>query len=175
MKIMPVTMPKDVDEYFFNRVKDIDFLNMQISSLRFNVPPLLLITGYRGVGKTFLLRKVLNNQNEDILTAFIDLSEIVGRQKGNLSEEKVLKEILDSITIAVSKDKNFHERFINKMNSNIKKLKLKNYDFTSSGHIFEIPLPVISDNYDKLSKFVMKLPQYIIDSSDKYKGFFNCY
>ena len=171
MKIMPVTMPKDVDEYFFNRVKDIDFLNMQISSLRFNVPPLLLITGYRGVGKTFLLRKVLNNQDDDILTIFIDLSEIVGRQKGNLSEEKVLKEILDSITIAVSKDKNFHERFINKMNSNIKKLKLKNYDFTSSGHIFEIPLPVISDNYDKLSKFVMELPQYIIDSSDKYKGF----
>ena len=38
-----------------------------------------------------MLRKVLNDQSNDILTAFIDLSEIMGRQKGNLTEEKVLK------------------------------------------------------------------------------------
>ena len=94
---MPVSMPKDIDKYFFNRVRDINMINTQLSTVRLDIPPQLLITGYRGVGKTFLLKKVLNDQSDDILTSFIDISEIVGRQKGNLSEEEVLKAILNSI------------------------------------------------------------------------------
>ena len=54
---------------------------------------------------------------------------------------------------------------------NIKKLELKDYDFSNNIEIFDIPIPVISDNYDKLSKFVMELPQKIVDSSDELNGF----
>ena len=57
MKVMPVSIPKDIDAYFFNRVKDINMINTQISTGRLDIPPQLLITGYRGVGKTFLLKK----------------------------------------------------------------------------------------------------------------------
>lgn len=171
MKIMPISMPKDIDKYFFNRTKDINMINTQLSTLKFDIPPQLLITGYRGVGKTFLLRKVLNDQSNDILTSFIDLSEIMGRQKGNLTEEKVLKALLNAIDETISQNKKSYKKWIGKITSTIKKLELKNYDFSDNVNVFDIPIPVISDNYDKLSKFVMELPQKIVDSSNDITGF----
>lgn len=171
MKIMPISMPKDIDKYFFNRTKDINMINTQLSTVKFDIPPQLLITGYRGVGKTFLLRKVLNDQSDDILTAFIDLSEIMGRQKGNLTEEKVLKSLLNAIDETISQNKKSYKKWIGKITSTIKKLELKNYDFSDNVNVFDIPIPVISDNYDKLSKFVMELPQKIVDSSNDITGF----
>ena len=74
-------MPKDINKYFFNRVKEINMINTQLSTIKFDIPPQLLITGYRGVGKTFLLKKILNDQSEEILTSFIDLSEIVDKKE----------------------------------------------------------------------------------------------
>jgi len=171
MKIMPVSMPKDINKYFFNRVKEINMINTQLSTIKFDIPPQLLITGYHGVGKTFLLKKILNDQSEEILTSFIDVSEIVGRQKGNITEEEVLKGILNSIIETISKDKTSYEKWINKITGYIKRLQLKNYEFSGDANIMEIPIPVIHDNYDKLSKFVMELPQKIVDSSDDINGF----
>ena len=171
MKIMPISMPKDIDKYFFNRIKDINMINTQLSTVKFDIPPQLLITGYRGVGKTFLLRKVLNDQSNDILTAFIDLSEIMGRQKGNLTEEKVLKALLNAIDETISQNKKSYKKWIGKITSTIKKLELKNYDFSDNVNVFDIPIPVITDNYDKLSKFIMELPQKIVDSSNDITGF----
>ena len=168
---MPVSIPKDIDAYFFNRVKDINMINTQISTVRLDIPPQLLITGYRGVGKTFLLKKILNDQSSDILTAFIDLSEIVGRRKGKLTEEWVLKEILNTINETISKDQKFYKKFANIIKSNIQKLQLKDYDFSDASHILDIPIPVIKDNYDRLSKFVMELPQKIVDENDNINGF----
>lgn len=171
MKIMPVSMPKDIDKYFFNRTKDINMINTQLSTVKLDIPPQLLITGYRGVGKTFLLRKVLKEQNSDILTVFIDLSEIMGRRKGKLTEEEVLKAILISIDNVITQNESFYMKLINKISLNIKKLELKNYDFSNNADIFDIPIPVISDNYDKFSRFVMELPQKIVDSADEINGF----
>ena len=50
MDLMPISMPKDIDKYFFNRVKDIEMITTQLSMLEKDIPPQLLITGYRGVG-----------------------------------------------------------------------------------------------------------------------------
>jgi hypothetical protein len=171
MNIMPVSMPKDIDKYFFNRKKDIAMINTQISTVRFDIPPLLLITGYRGVGKTFLLKKILNDQNNDILSIFIDISEISGRMKGKLTEEKVLKEILNSINEEISKNEKSYKKWCSTIKSNIAKLQLKDYDFSNSAHVLDIPIPVIKDNYEQLSKFVMELPQKIVDDNDEIKGF----
>ena len=171
MKIMPVSMPKDIDKYFFNRTKDINLINTQLSTVKLDIPPQLLITGYRGVGKTFLLRKVLNDQNSDILTTFIDISEIMGRQKGVLTEEEILKALLKAINDTISQDKKYYKKWIGKITSSIKKLELKNYDFSDNVNVLDVPIPVISDNYDKLSKFTMELPQKIVDSSDEINGF----
>lgn len=171
MKIMPISMPKDIDKYFFNRTKDIKMINTQLSTLKFDIPPQMLITGYRGVGKTFLLRKILKDQGNNILTVFLDISEIMGRQKGKLTEEKVLKALLNEINNAISQNQQFYKKWTSKIASNIKKLELKNYDFSDNIEVFDIPLPVIKDNYDKLSKFVMELPQKIVDSSEEIDGF----
>ncbi|MBQ2653081.1 MAG: ATP-binding protein [Methanobrevibacter sp.] len=169
--MLPVSMPKDIDKYFFNRTKDINMINTQLSTVKLDIPPQLLITGYRGVGKTFLLKKVLNDQSSDVLTIFIDISEIMGRQKGNLTEEEVLKALLNAIDDAISQNKKYYKKWIGKIASSIKKLELKNYDFSDNVNVLDVPIPVISDNYDKLSKFTMELPQKIVDSSDEITGF----
>lgn len=171
MKIMPVSMPKNIDKYFFNRTKDINMINTQLSTVKLDIPPQLLITGYRGVGKTFLLRKVLNDQSSDVLTTFLDLSEIMGRQKGNLTEDEVLKALLNAIDETISQDKKYYKKLMGKIASALKKLELKNYDFSDNVNVLNIPIPVISDNYDKLSKFTMELPQKIVDSSDEINGY----
>ena len=72
---------------------------------------------------------MLNDQSNDILTVFIDLSEIMGRQKGKITEEEVLKALLNAIDDAISQNKKSYKKWISKITSSIKKLELKNYDF----------------------------------------------
>ena len=55
--MMPLNIPKDIDKYFYNRKRDIKRINFQISGLYEDLSSQLLITGQRGVGKTFLLKK----------------------------------------------------------------------------------------------------------------------
>ena len=55
--MLPLTIPKDINKYFYNREKDIKKISHQISSIYNDLPSQLLITGQRGVGKTFLLKK----------------------------------------------------------------------------------------------------------------------
>ena len=156
MKIMPSTIPKDFDKYFFNRKKDIKLINAYLSMLEQDIPNQLLVTGYRGVGKTFLLRKILRDQDKKFLTAYMDLSNIFAREISNLSEEEVIKELLLIIKESISKDKNLYEKIKNNLKIFLNQLKSKNYDFNSSqSDIFDIPLPIIKDNYNKLSKYVM--------------------
>ena len=171
MYFLPISMPKDIDKYFFNRKKDIDLINTQLSMLKLDIPPQLLITGYRGVGKTFLLRKVLQDQPNEYLSVFIDLSDVVGREKGDLSEEEVLKELLKKINKTVLEYDDKFKGLKDKIYSSFKQLKLKNYDFSGNANIFDIPIPIISENYNKLSQFVIELPQKIVDSHDSIMGF----
>ena len=169
MKIMPSTIPKDIDKYFFNRKKDIKHINAYLSMLKENIPNQILITGYRGVGKTFLLKKILKDQDDEFLTAYIDLSNIFGREISKLSEEEVMKEILSAIKTSVIQNKNINNNIEKSLKITLKEL-LTDCDLNSQD-IFDIPLPVFKNNYNKLSKFVMELPQKIVDSNENIKGF----
>ena len=124
MKIMPVSSQKILTNIFLTE-QDIKMINTQISTLKQDISPQIIITEYKCVGKTFLLKKVLNDKNSDILTTFIDLSEVMGRQKGKLTEEEVLKALLIAITETIAKNKKSCKKLINKITSNIKKLNEK--------------------------------------------------
>lgn len=74
--------------------------------------------------------------------------------------------MLNKINEAVQiNDSTFHG-LKNKFLHSINKLKLKNYNFTSDSEIFDIPISVIKDNYEEFSKFVIELPQKIVDLYD---------
>ena len=171
MKIMPITIPKDFDKYFFNRKSDIKRINAYLSMLEQDIPNQLLITGYRGVGKTFLLKKILKDQNKKFLTTYIDLSDVYARELSNLSQEEVMKELLFSIKGAIIENEKIYNKIKNNITIFLKQLKTKDYSFDSSVDVFDIPIPIIRNNYNKLSKFVMELPQKVVDSDEDIKGF----
>ena len=167
---MPVTVPKNIDKYFYNRKNDIKKINLQINSIYEDLPNQLLITGNRGVGKTFLLKKILNDQPDTTLTTYIDISKLYANNK-QITEEEVLKEILVSIHESIKKNKLIYDKFQKNINYYIKNLKIRNYEINDTNTIFNIPIPKIKDNYKELSKFVMELPQQIISSTDILNGF----
>ena len=170
MKYMPIVMPEDINKYFYNRNREIEILNNNLAMLEKGIPNQFLITGDRGIGKTSLLKKILNNQPNKFLTTYLDLSDIYGREKGKLSEEEVIKELLTQIEESLEKDSNLIEKVRNKLYINIKNLNLKKYKFGNS-NLKDLPLPIIEDNYNQLSKFAMELPQKIVDSLDHIKGY----
>ena len=164
--MLPLTIPKDINKYFYNREKDIKKISHQISSIYNDLPSQLLITGQRGVGKTFLLKKILNDQNKDVLTVYLDIAEIYSECAGKITESVVLKELLDKLISLISEDDNLIDTIL-KIYSNY---KIKDINLYDSKNILKIPLPKIEDNYQKLSKFVMSLPQEIVDNSTDING-----
>ena len=164
-------MPKDIDKYFFNREKDIEKISIYLSMLERDIPNQLLITGYRGVGKTFLLKKIMQDQPKNFLRTYIDISEFYSRHGGELTEEKLMKEILNSINNTLLQDETQYNKIKGTLINLVKGLKFKNYDFKNGSHIFDFPIPEIKDNYSELSKFVMELPQKIVDSSQDIDGY----
>lgn len=164
--MMPLNIPKDIDKYFYNRNKDLKKILFQISGLYDDLSSQLLITGQRGVGKTFLLKKILNDQKEDMLTVYIDVAEIYAQCRGNINECIVLKELLYKLINLISGDDIIMENVLKLFSQ----LKIKNISFYDAKSVLKIPIPKIKDNYQKLSKFVMELPQYIVDSYPDVKG-----
>ena len=170
MSTLPIVIPKDLDKYFFNRKKEIKLLNTNLSLLDEGIANQFLITGYRGVGKSYLLKKLLKDQEDKYLNCFIDLSKIYGGQKGELTEEEVLKELLEKIYKAMKENGNIEDNLNSKIKNFLSGLKLKDYDL-SNIKITDLELPEIKENYSKLSKFVMELPQIIVDSNNNIEGF----
>ena len=62
-----------------NRKKELKILNTNLEMLEDGIQNQFLITGYRGIGKTSLLKKLVKNLPEKFLTTYIDLSDIYGR------------------------------------------------------------------------------------------------
>lgn len=171
MPMLPLNVPKDINKYFFNRTNDFKLINAYLEMLNQDIANQFLITGYRGVGKTYFLKKLLINQPEEILTAYLDLSEVYGSEYGEMTEEEVLKQLLQAINKTLNDKEKTYTKTLRQIKSLFKQLQLKNYDFNDNINIFDIPLPIIKDNYSKLSKFVMELPQKIVDSNDNINGF----
>lgn len=101
MPILPLNIPKDINKYFYNRIKDINRINNYLNGLNNNISEQILITGHRGIGKTFLLKKILSEQPDYFLTAYLDISQIYATNKGKLTEEEVLKQLLNIMNQAV--------------------------------------------------------------------------
>lgn len=71
MNSKPLFLHDDLNEYFYNRKNDIKKLKYQINSLNYSLPQQILLTGYRGVGKTYLLKKIMDETESNIIYAYI--------------------------------------------------------------------------------------------------------
>ncbi|MDR3290674.1 MAG: AAA family ATPase [Methanobrevibacter sp.] len=172
MGTIPIGIPKNIDKYFYNRNSELVRLKSLIDTLNDDVSNQILLTGNRGVGKSFLLKKFISTVPNNILTAYIDISKILAMQKGELTEEKVLYEILEEMNKSLKSQGNEFKKIHITLKNLVSKIKNQDYDFKGGGSIFSIPIPEITTNYERLSQFVMDFPQNIVDSSNgKIKGF----
>lgn len=171
MPNLPLGVPVNLDDYFFNREREIIQLETFLGGFKSNVSSQVLVTGRRGVGKSFLLMKFKSELPDNILSAYIDLSKVYGMAKGKITEEKVMHSLFRSMLDSM-KDKGALRRIYNLKDSLFGKLSSKNYDFKDAGNLLGISIPHVEDDYEKLSALVMQFPQKIVDNNrEDVEGF----
>ena len=168
---LPLFIPDDIDKYFYNRTDDLNMLDFYLSSVNRNISERILLTGVRGVGKTYILQKILKNAPNNIIITYLDVSKIFGETFGELKEETLLIELLDAMSNSIKEKNKEFNTYFNNLKDFINKLRLNNYDFTNTGDLFGIPIPNSYKNSKKLSKFVMEFPQKFVDNNDNINGF----
>ncbi|AEG18414.1 AAA family ATPase [Methanobacterium paludis] len=172
MPSLPLGIPSDLDRYFYNREKELINLKSLLSTLNQNVANQIIITGHRGIGKSFLLKKLVQELPSNILTAYVDISKIYGIHKGVLTEESIMDNLLEEMNKAIGEESDISLKVYNAGKDILRRIRRKNYDFKEAGSILGIPIPDVTDNYEKLSKFVMEYPQKVVESSEgKINGF----
>lgn len=166
MPILPLGIPSDLDKYFYNRRKELITLKSFLKTLNYDVANQILVTGHRGVGKSFLLRKLINELPPNIFTAYVDISKIFGVQKGNLTEELIMHNLLEAMNEPLRENMDDLTKAYEIVKDFLRNIKQKKFDFKEAGTAMGIAIPDIRDNYEKLSKFVMEFPQRVVELSD---------
>jgi len=148
------------DQQFYNREDDINLLKTLLETTSKGSPPTLMIIGIRGVGKTVLIKKIKRELENDYLTNYIDLSATTGYQRGQLTEMGIIEHFYTGWIEACE-----NKKFSTTSQKISKFFKTKNFslrEITDAGGI-PVPIPKSEDDYKKLSKFVLDLPQIIYE------------
>ena len=155
------------DEQFYNRDEEILWIKNLLETTSKGSPPTIMLIGIRGVGKTVLLKKIKKELEKDYLINYVDLSATSGYQRGKLTENGIMEDLYSS-WMEECKNKNIFSLFKKISKLGTKKLKLK--EIVDIGGL-PFPVPETEDDYRKLSKFVLDLPQKIYkEQSDNLKG-----
>jgi len=156
------------DAQFYNREQEIFVLESLIESSSKGSPPTIMVSGIRGIGKTVLLKKIKKDLDADYFTCYIDLSYSSSYQMGELTEIGIIQHFYDSF---------MEEYKVKKFSSTFKRLDkyFKTKDFSISDILdaggIPLPIPKTVDNYQKLSSFVLDLPQVIYEEhQEEIKG-----
>ncbi|MBQ6220678.1 MAG: ATP-binding protein [Methanosphaera sp.] len=170
MSTIPLFLHDNLDKYFYNRKDDIKHINYLLRSLDDSIAQQLLLVGYRGVGKSYLIKKIRSQLPESFLSICLDISQIYGMEKGNMTPESILMEMLDKINSEYT-SKSGKNDMTNYIKKQLQKIHTKDYTLDQATKIAEIPIPRSEENYKKLSKVTMQLPQKIVDESQSITGF----
>ena len=170
MKSKPLFLHDNMDKYFYNRKHEIKDLKYRINALNHSLPQQILLTGYRGVGKSYLLKKIIHEIEPNIICAYIDIAKIYALEEGELTIEIVLTELLKAMNKSIQSN-TYKNKYRAKISEIINNIKNKKYDFHDIAEILKIPIPKTETNYRKLSQFVMEFPQKIVDDIDEITGF----
>lgn len=171
MANIPLFLHDDMDKYFYNRTEEIKRIKYILNSLNESIPQQLLLVGYRGVGKSYLLKKIKKELPDTLLSINIDISKIYSINKSKITPEKILLHFLEEINKEYLEKTGTKDKIIHQIKTHFQKLQIKDFDFNQMTKISEIPIPKTNLNYEKLSKFVMQLPQKIVDENENITGF----
>jgi AAA+ ATPase superfamily predicted ATPase len=156
------------NEQFYNRERDISLIKTILESTSTGSAPTIMMAGIRGVGKTVLLKKIKKELENDYLVCYVDLSATSGYQMGKLTEMSVMIHFYEC-WMESCKNKGFVTVF-KKVKKYFQTKKFGISEFVDAGG-YPVPIPKAEDDYKKLSKFVLELPQIIYeDHLDKIKG-----
>jgi len=171
MSNIPLFLHDDIEKYFYNRKEDLNKINYLLNSLNQSIPQQLLLVGYRGVGKSYLLKKIRKELPKNILSIYLDISQIYSMENAEITTVTILLEMLNKINEEYTNQMEGSRKVYTHIINHLKKLEIKDYDFSQSSKIAEIPIPHTENNFRKLSKFVMQLPQNIVDNDENLSGF----
>ncbi len=156
------------DEQFYNRKQEIIVLKSLITSSSEGSSPTIMVSGIRGIGKTVLLKKIKKELKDDYFTCYIDLSLTSSYQMGKLTETGIMEHLYDCFMEEYESKKYFST--FKRLSKYFKTKDFAISDILDAGGI-PLPVPKTSDNYKKLSNFVLDLPQAIYEEhQDQIKG-----